>query len=230
MYYLKIVLIGKRNIFIAKIVGIPVCHRGYLILQGQISAVTSPAQSLYGDLQVLLEIYGVCYMPAVHIEKSLRIIGLIRGTHLMKSRIGRTVLPVAANVKITGAAEIILSSRAAKGGKITVSVDEEFHLALAPPAVGLNAPTDIGANVVALTANLIKNCIILLIGQASRAIKACVEIKASLGESLFLAVYLIIKIADALADIFDLYSESAVIGHLKIAVHSLCRVYAHSKA
>jgi hypothetical protein len=165
LYYLKLIFIGKRYVFIGKIIGIPVCHGGYFVLQGEISAVVSPSESLHCYLKVFLEVYGIGDMPAVHIEEPLRTVDRICGAYLVKTRIGSTVFTVSANVKVAGAAEIVLCARAANCGEVLIAVYKEFNFAFTPPSVGFNAPMEICSNIVAVALDIIKNKVVLLIGK-----------------------------------------------------------------
>lgn len=227
---LKVVLVGEGRILVIQMVGIPICHGGDVLLQGQVSAVASPAQSLDRYLQVFLKVHGVGDVPAVHIEITLGVVGVVYLVHLVHARIGCAELSVAVHVKIAGAAEVVLCACSADGGEVGVTVNIELNLAFSPPAVVLNAPVEVCSHVVAASLDVVRDNVVFLIGQGIYAAELCVEIKRLSGNLLFLAVDLIVKIAYVMADIFDLKAEALEIRHFEIAVEPLCGINAHGKA
>src|SRR4029077_12204251 len=104
-------------------------------------------------------------VPAVEAEALLRAVGAVRADHLGQAAIvggeldiGARKLPVdGAEVEIVGAAEIVLRAGAADGREGAVAIEEEFDLALAPPAGIVDAPGHVGADIVAVPADAVED-------------------------------------------------------------------------
>ena len=171
-------------------------------------------------------------MPSVKIKISLRTVQAVCGADFVHTRIGCAEFGIfTVYVEIVCAAEVILRAGAADGGEVGIAVDVELDLTLAPPAVALHAPVHVSADVVAVTLDSIKNNVIFLVGQGIYSVKAGVEIKRILGDLLFLAIDLIVKMAGVFrACVVNLDAEGLEIGHLEVGVHALCGVHADSKA
>ena len=112
--------------------------------------LASPAERLNGHAQILLEIDGILNVEAIHIEIALCAVKPVGVSHLVHAGIGCGELDImTVHIKIIRAADVILGARAADGREVGVAVDEELDLALTPPAVGLDTPEEIGADITA---------------------------------------------------------------------------------
>ena len=85
-------------------------------------------------------------------------------------------------LEIPGAAEVVLGAGPADRRPFAVAIEVELDLALAPPAVVVHAPGQIGADVLALAVDAIEEGVDLAIGQRVVASPLGVEIGAVLGD------------------------------------------------
>ena len=169
-------------------------------------------------------------MPTVEIEISLRAIQTVGRAYLMHTRIRRAKLLIfSVHVEIVSAAKIILGARTANRGVIAIAVDIELNLALSPPAVAFNAPIQIGADVMSLALDIVKNNVGLHIRQRIHAAELRVEIQGILRKLLFLAIDLVINITFG-SEVFDFDLKALEKRHFKIAIKPLCGINAHCKA
>ena len=88
----------------------------------------------------------------------------------------------------------------------------------------------IRADVKTISRNIVKNGILMLVGQRVYATELRVKIQALRGELFLLTVYLIKDVRGRRADVFNLNSEALEIRHFKVTVHALERVAAYSEA
>src|SRR5262249_26490170 len=139
----------------------------------------APAERLHRYAQIALEAHGIGDVPAVHAKALLRLVDAVGADHLRQAGIGRGEFEIArlrpaayagvgelpghARIEIIGAAKIILGAGAADGRNLTVAVDEELDLALAPPAIAVRAPGHVGADIVAVSGHAIEQRVDLLV-------------------------------------------------------------------
>ena len=81
-----------------------------------------------------------------------------------------------ASARPAGATEIILATGAADGREVTIPVQVEFDLALAPPARVIKSPSHVGSSVPAATLDAIENGETFLVGQGLRAPELSVQV------------------------------------------------------
>lgn len=79
-------------------------------------------------------------------------------------------------LKIVGTAEIVLSTCAADGWIVRVTVHIELDFAFAPPTAVVDTPGEIGAHIIAAAADAINNCVYSFIRQGIHAAELCVKI------------------------------------------------------
>src|SRR5690606_18903880 len=87
-----------------------------------------------------------------------------------------------AAIEIVGAAEIVLGARTADGGKVLVAIHEELDLALAPPAGIVDAPSHVGADIVAAALDTVDDRVVGAVGERIGAAELGVEIGGVLGD------------------------------------------------
>lgn len=175
--YFKFVRRGERGIIVAESIRIPVRHRRYIVLQRKVSAVTSPAECLYGNFQIVFKINGVGNVPTIHIKISLRAVGAVCRADFRQTRIGCCEFCIfSVYVKIIGSAKVIFRARAANRRELFVAVDIEFYLAFAPPAVGFYSPVEIGAYIMSPPLNSVQNSVNVFVRKRVYTPELCVEI------------------------------------------------------
>ena len=79
---LKVVGGGERGIDVVEGIGVPIRHRGDVILKRQVSALASSAECLNRYAEIFVEVDGILNVPTIHIEISLRDIGFCRMRYL----------------------------------------------------------------------------------------------------------------------------------------------------
>ena len=67
---------------------VPECHRRNIVLQRQITATRSPAQSLDGHFEIFVKPDGIHDVPTVKPEALLRLVQAIRTNDLRQAGIG----------------------------------------------------------------------------------------------------------------------------------------------
>src|SRR4051812_2305439 len=92
-------------------------------------------------------------MPAVETKALLALVEAVGRYHLRQAQERRGVATVLAPgvLEVPGPAEIVFRPGAADRRPVGIAVQVELDLALAPPAVVVDAPGDVRANVVALS-------------------------------------------------------------------------------
>src|SRR6185369_13006122 len=117
---------------------IPIRHGREVVTQWQETVLAAPAEHLAGHADVAREAHGIDEVPAIEAETLVRLVEAVGPDDLRHAGVGRVVFLVAFLLQVfetIRAAEIILGARAADGRKLGVAIEEELHLALAPPAI-----------------------------------------------------------------------------------------------
>jgi hypothetical protein len=106
---------------------------------------------LYLNAEALREVDRIEQMPAIQAESLLAHVEPIGSDHLRHAQVRGRELRVAAtrNVEVPRAPEVILCSGSADCGELLVGVEVELDLTLPPPPVGVDAPGDVRADVLA---------------------------------------------------------------------------------
>ena len=137
---------------------VPVRDGRDVVLELQVAPAAAPAERLHRDRQVGAEPDRVGEMPTVEAEALLRPVLAVGPQHLGHARVRRRELGVvAADVEVVRAAEVVLGAGSADRRELVVAVDEELHLALAPPAGVVHAPRAIRADVLAATVHAVED-------------------------------------------------------------------------
>ena len=126
-----------------------------------------------------------------------------------------------------GTAEVVLGSRRGDRWELLVAVEEELHLALAPPIALQGAQGHVGADVVALAAHAVEHGVVDAPAGAALAVKAGVEVHGvvrHVGERVVERVEDVLNEPGVLARKRDLGVLPE--GHLEVAVHAARRVHA----
>src|SRR5690606_17196394 len=112
----------------------------------------TPAEGLNRDFEIFLKTNRVHNVPAVHTEALLAAVEAIGLNHLRHAQKGGRDAAVLAlgMLEVPSAAEVVFGAGATNGRELIVAVHIELDLAFAPPTAVVDAPRDIGANVVAL--------------------------------------------------------------------------------
>lgn len=145
---------------------VPEHGRRDIVLQRKVSSSVPPAQGLDGHLQIALKPDRVRNMPAIEPKSLLRIVMAIATDHLRQAGIGGGKFGImrlgdpggifGVGIEIIGPAEIIFCPRPADRRPIPVAIHIELYLSLAPPAIIMYAPRQIGADVLPFTVNAIQ--------------------------------------------------------------------------
>ena len=134
----------------------------------------------------MLEADGVGDVPAVEAEAGLGGVDAVGSDDLGEAGVGGGELAVAAlvlaEVEVVGAAEVVLGAGAADGGELAVAVEEEFDLALAPPAAVVDAPGHVGADVLALSPDAVEDGVDILVGERVHPPELGVEVGGVIGD------------------------------------------------
>ena len=154
-----------------------------------------PAKVLNSYPYIFLEVDRVGDVPAVELESLLGIVSLARSADdaehsCVKTAEGAVFVGRDVVAEGVGSAEIVLGSRAADGGELTVAVEVELDLTFAPPSVGFNAPVHICADIVTVALDPVKDNVIFHIRQWIYSSVLCVKIKAIFVGFLFFFIIL----------------------------------------
>jgi len=171
-------------------------------------------------------------VPAIHAEPLLRLVDPVGPDHLVQPRVRRSELLVLLGLlvlEIVRAAEIILGARAADRGELLVAVHKELDLPFAPPTVGIHAPSQVRAHVLAFPPNAFQDRVILLGRQRVDAAELGVEIGRIGGHVGQHVVDLVVHPHRLMSDVG--HRDAAVLaeGHLPVAVKRAAGVNAHGQ-
>lgn len=211
---------------------IPVGDRGNVVFERQIAAAVAPAECLNRHAQIALKADRVGDVPAVHAEALVGVIQPVRRADIGEAGVRRRKGLVAVRIlilKVVGAAEIILRPRAADGRVFAVAVHIKLDLALAPPAVVVDAPGQIGADVLPLALHVVEDRIDLFIGQRVDAPELRVKIGGVLGDVGQRIIDLIEKGGIFIADILQRHAAAPAERHLPVTVQGPPRIDADSQ-
>ena len=183
-------------------------------------------------MQVLLEADRVHDVPAVEAEPSADLVEAVGADDLGQARVGRRELVVLARavrrlgVEVVGAAEVVLGARAADGRELRVAVHEELDLALAPPAVVVDAPGHVGADVVAPALDAVEDGVDVLVRQRVDAAELGVEVGGVVRHVGQRVVDLVVEhvMSSFVADVLHGDLAALAEGHLPVAVEGAARV------
>ena len=103
---------------------IPVDYRGDIVLQGQIAALTAPAEGLHGDAQTRGKEDRVLQVKPVERHPCTRLAGLL--DDLLEAHVGRRIVLA----ETPGAAKVVFCAGAADRGELVIVVEEHLDLAL----------------------------------------------------------------------------------------------------
>ena len=135
---LQFILAWQGWVDIIESVGVPICHRGNIVLQGEKSVFASPTKRLNGHAQVLFKIDRIDDVPTVHIKITLRAIGTVGGTYLVHSAVRGAKFGVfSRHVKAKRAAKVVLGARTANGGELCISVNIKLEIVINNPKITL---------------------------------------------------------------------------------------------
>ena len=179
-------------------------------------------------MQILVKADRVSQMEPVHPEALLGLIKSIRLQNLMQSGIRRrkpTIFSLRI-FKIPRAADVVFCSGSADRRELLISVHEKFNLALSPPAVAVDAPCEVGSDILSFSCCLVQNHIILFVFQRVVPMKLRVEIRRILCNGSFAVGNLIIDHALFIGQIFQRDFRRLTKRHLPVAVHAALGIYA----
>jgi hypothetical protein len=110
------------------------------------------------DAKVRREMDGVQDMPAVETEALLALVEAVGANHLGHAEVRRAVFGIATarDIEVPRAAKVVLGPGAADRREILVAIEVDLEFALAPPAGAVDAPREVGADVVAMTCDAIE--------------------------------------------------------------------------
>src|SRR5690606_3697761 len=177
-------------------------RRGGDVVAGRAVAVREPvvmprpdAQALYRDPEVLGEPDRVGEVPAIHPETLLTGVEAVRAQHLVQAEIrrGERGVPGTGDVEVPGTAEVVLGPGTADGGELVVAVEVELHLALAPPAGVVDAPRQVGADVVTSALHAVEQRVHLAAGDGVAAPPLRVQVAGVVGNVVELVVDLVVE-------------------------------------
>lgn len=210
---------GKRREVLADGILIPESNGGNVIPQLQVSVLALPAQGLDGDLQILFEVNRIGNVPAVHGKTLVGAVQPVRADDLRDAAVGCTELLIfSTDVEIPGAAEIVFRTGAADGGKFPIAVHKELDLTLAPPAVIVDTPEKIGANILAVALHVVQNGISTLFLQGILPAELGVEIASFFRNFPSVIVDLVINRDLFMVDVLDGDPGAFIERHIPIAV------------
>src|SRR3954468_22947361 len=150
---------------------VPEGGAGDVVLEGEVALLTfqggAPAEGLDRHPQILRETNGVHDVPPVQAEALLGAVEAVGADDLGEAEEGggEDAVLAGGELEVPGAAEVVLGAGAADGRPVGVSVQVELDLALAPPAVVVDAPGEVGADVVALALHAAEQGMDLLVGE-----------------------------------------------------------------
>ena len=207
---------------------VPEYGRGDIVLQRQVSSAVAPSKGLDGHLQAFFEADGVCDMPAVETEALLAVVVAVAADHLWQARVGAGEFGIVrfgdasgvlcSGVEVIATAEIVFRSRSADSRPLGVAIHIEFDLAFAPPAVVVDAPGHIGADVLAFAFYVVEEGVVCLVWQRVGAVKLGVEIRGVAGDICEQVVDLVVEHHFLDVDIFEGYAAFLAERHRPVAV------------